>query len=486
MSGKRVRKFLGLTVALGAGVGAAGYLGWLPIGGERTPVAAAQEKPAANAPADPIAVTVGQATARSVDRRVRTVGTLHSYEEVDVTPLVDGHVRRILHDVGDTVAPGEPLVEIDDTDLRLTVQEMGRALELELSKLGLTTVPDERFDLEGIPAVLRARLVEKNASETFERYKSLVERNAITKDDISKAELNLDTARLDTKQRLLDAGQSLAAVRHRQAILDTAQKKLRDAKVVTPPLTLATSTQNPTINLVSTAAASAGSQGPTYTVAERLISEGEIVRATPATKLFRLVVENPLKFQAAVPERFASQVRVGQMVDLAVDGMTGRTINGRIVRISPTIDMANRTFQVEAAVANWDRALKPGSFATASILIGSDAQAVTVPEEAIVRFAGVTKVFAIAGDKVSVVPIETGSRMEAADAGGIMRRWVEVTGNLAPTTRVVTTGHAQLADGTAVRIRETAKSGDAAQTPVEQGSLEARRLQSEGSRKEAR
>lgn len=483
MSGTRVRKTLGLVLALGAGVGVASYFGLLP-GGERAKSASTAEKPSA-AP-EPIAVTVAAATPRAIERRVRTVGTLQSYEEVDVAPLVDGHVRRILHDVGDTVAPGEPLVEIDDTDLRLAVQEMGRALELELAKLGLTAIPADSFDLETLPSVIRARLVEKNSAETFERYKGLVERNAITKDDISKAELNLEVARLDTKQRLIEAAQSLAAVRHRLAILETAQKKLRDAQVVTPPLTLATSAQNPAINLVSTVASSGAARGPTYTVAERTVSEGEIVRSTPPTKLFRLVVEDPLKFQAAVPERFAAQVRVGQMVDLAVDSLPGQKISGRVVRISPTVDLASRTFQVEASVANSERLLKPGSFATASILVGNDAQAVTVPEEAIVRFAGVTKLFAVAGDKVSVISVETGSRLELTDAGGTPRRWVEVVGPVAPATQVVTTGHAQLSDGSAVRVRETAKTADLRKSPNEFDTVEARRLPAADSRKESR
>lgn len=484
MSGKRVRKTTGIVLALGAGVGVAGYFGLLPGGGERAKSAATEAKPVATQ--EPIAVTVAAATPRAIERRVRTVGTLHSYEEVEVAPLVDGHVRRILHDVGDTVAPGEPLIEIDDTDLRLAVQEMGRALELELAKLGLNAIPADNFDLETLPSVIRARLVEKNSAETFERYKALVERNAITKDDISKAELNLEVARLDTKQRLIEAAQSLASVRHRQAILETAQKKLRDAHVVTPPLTLATSSQNPAINLVSTTASSAGARGPAYTVAERTVSEGEIVRSTPPTKLFRLVVEDPLKFQAAVPERFAAQVRVGQMVDLAVDSLPGQKISGRVVRISPTVDLASRTFQVEASVANSERLLKPGSFATASILIGSDAQAVTVPEEAIVRFAGVTKLFAVAGDKVSVIPVETGSRMELLDAGGMLRRWVEVVGPVAPATQVVTTGHAQLSDGSTVRVREAAKTADVRKSPNEVDGMEARRLPAAGLRKESR
>ncbi|MGC3966434.1 MAG: efflux RND transporter periplasmic adaptor subunit [Pirellulales bacterium] len=456
MSGKRIKGWLMTLVVCGGGIAAAAYTGILPLGKSK---GTAAPSPAAAAPAkapEAIAVTVAQATPRTVERRVRIVGTLAGFEEIEISPLVDGQIRRVLHDVGDVVAPGEPLVEIDDTDFRLAVQEMGRALELELSRLGVQTVPDASFDVGTLSAVIRARLVEQNAAQTFERYKSLIDRNAITKDDYEKHELNYDVAKLDTKQRIIEAEQSLASIRHRQAILETAHKRLADTRVLTPAAVLAAGSAAPQIALVSAAVEDPSTVRSTfaYTVAERLVSEGEIVRASPPTKLFRLVVESPLKLQAAVPERFAGQVKVGQTVDLGVESWPGRKIAGLVVRVSPTVDTANRTFQVEIAVRNEDRSIKPGSFATASILIGADNRAVTVPEEAIIRFAGVTKLFTVSGDAATAIPVELGSRLEVPTAGGATKRWVEVIGQLPPAARVVTSGHAQLADGTKVRVRE--------------------------------
>lgn len=491
-----MRKILWTIAICGGGFAAAAYAGLLQIGKSKQPADAAASQAIAAKQPDPIAVTVAPATARTVERRVKIVGTLRGYEEIDIAPLVDGHVRRVLHDVGDVVAPGEPLVEVDDSDFRLAVHEMRRALELELSRLGLAALPDATFDVTRLPAVLRAQLVEKNAADTLERYKSLVERNAITKDEFSKSELNLDVARLDTKQRILEAEQSLAAVRHRQAILETAEKKLRDTRVVVPSLTIAGNSPPATINLVSVAggAPSTGSlpTGAAYTIAERAVSEGEIVRASPPTKLFRLVVENPLKFQAAVSERYASRLRPGQTVDLAAESLPGQQIAGRVVRVNPTVDTASRTFQIEVSVPNPERLLKPGSFATASILLGTDSQAITVPEEAIVRFAGVSKVFAVADGKVTTVPLETETRLEVRDAAGKTHRWVEVIGALKPGMQIVTTGHAQLADGTAVRIRSTELAQEA-HAPLNDGATrEARRLDTRetgsaaGSRKDAR
>lgn len=430
-----VRRLLPWLIMLAAGVAAASYFGWLPRpgAGDVPPAESTAAAPPAAKEPDPIPVTVAAAVPRSVERRVRTVGTLHGFEEIDVGPLVDGGVHRIRHDVGDVVSPGDVLLEIDDADFSLAVREATRALELELARLGLTRVPEESFDPMSLPAVQRSRLVERNALETLERYRGLAGRGVMTKDEFEKAELNLETARLDTKQRLLEADQTLAAVRHRQAVLETTEKRLRDTRILAPEVK--------------------SDRKLAYTVAERLVAEGEIVRAAPPTRLFRLVVDNILKLRATVPERYASQVVPGQPVDLSVESLPGRRIEGRVVRVNPTIDTGSRTFEVEVEVPNADRLLKPGSFATASILIGSDAGAVTVPEEAIVRFAGVTKIFAVVDGRARAVPVEPGTRIDVDDASGHRRRWVAVTGPAAAGDIIVMTGHSQLTDGAAVRIR---------------------------------
>ena len=458
----RWMKTVGILTVVGGGVVAAAFFGLIP-GWKRPAEPTASAPPTAPHTArhpEAIAVTVTAAVQRTVERRVRTVGTLHGFEEIEISPQVDGNVRRVARDVGDLVSPGDLLLEIDATDFQLAVQENARALELELARLGLNKVPDASFSPETLPSVERARLVERNAADTFERYKALTARGVMTKDDYEKAELNLQTARLDTKQRLLEAEQTLAAVRHRQAVLETAGKRLRDTRILAPAITVRTPP------VLEPAAGSAGRVVPAadadptlaYTVAERFVSEGEIVRAAPPSKLFRLVVDSVLKLKAAVPERYASQVRPGQEVDLAVESLSGRTISGRVARVNPTVDTANRTFEVEVWVPNRDRLLKSGSFATASILLGADAGAVTVPEEAIVRYAGVTKLFTVVDEKAVVIPVELGSRLEISEPAGAVHRWVEVSGSLAVGVPVVTTGHSQLSDGASVRVREASRN----------------------------
>ena len=403
---------------------------------------------AARKQAEPVVITVVAATARPVERRVRTVGTLHGFEEIDVSPLVDGRVARVAHDIGDIVEPGETLLEIDDADFLLAVQEVERSLELELASLGLSTVPDLSFDISRLPSVERAGLVERSAADTLERVRGLEARGVITKDEIQKAELALDTARLDRKQRLLEAEQALAAVRHREAVLETARKRLGDTRVVAPAIEVRTF-RRPGEGGVDEIAAAAR----TYTVAARYVTEGEVVRSMPAAILFRLVVEDVLKLKAAVPERHAASIAPGQEVDLAVESLPGVAVTGHVVRVHPTIDTASRTFDVEVQVPNAGHRLKPGAFAKASILLDRKSDAVTVPEESLVRFAGVTKLFVVVEGRAVAVPVEPGVRLDVTDEAGIVRRWIEIPAGVTAGAEVVTSGLAQLTDGAAVRVR---------------------------------
>src|SRR5262249_11345562 len=91
--------------------------------------------------------------------------------------------------------------------------------------------------------------------------------------------------------------------------------------------------------------------------------------------------------------------------------------------------------------------IKPGSFAKASILTKTDAEAVTVPLTAPYSFAGTTRVFVVENGKAKDVPITLGTQTT---------EWVEVVNpRLSRGAQVITSGHAVLADGTPVTVRST-------------------------------
>lgn len=178
-------------------------------------------------------------------------------------------------------------------------------------------------------------------------------------------------------------------------------------------------------------------------VARRLVSVGEYVR--PGTPLFDLVDDDPLKLRGDVPERFADEIAVGQPVQIGVDAYPTEVFEGTLVRISPAANPENRSITVEAEVPNAARRLKAGFFASADIVTRADAEALVVPETAVVTFAGVTKLFVVRDDVAYERPVRVGTR----DDQGL----VEIVEGLHPDEVVATSGLAKLENGRAVTIR---------------------------------
>jgi RND family efflux transporter MFP subunit len=109
-----------------------------------------------------------------------------------------------------------------------------------------------------------------------------------------------------------------------------------------------------------------------------------------------------------VPERDAQNVRSGQNVRVTIEGDANVYV-GQIKRLSPVIAQQTRMLMVEADVSNNGR-LRPGAFAHAEIVTNDAKMAVTVPNNAIVTFAGIEKVIVVQNGKALEKPVTTGRR----------------------------------------------------------------------------
>jgi RND family efflux transporter MFP subunit len=117
---------------------------------------------------------------------------------------------------------------------------------------------------------------------------------------------------------------------------------------------------------------------------------------------------DPLRLRAEIPERDSRNVRTGQNVRVTVEGDQNVYV-GQIKRLSPVIAEQNRMLVVEADVRN-NGSLRPGSFAHAEIVTNDAKMVVTVPNNAIVTFAGIEKVIIVQNGKALEKPITTGRK----------------------------------------------------------------------------
>jgi Cu(I)/Ag(I) efflux system membrane fusion protein len=82
-----------------------------------------------------------------------------------------------------------------------------------------------------------------------------------------------------------------------------------------------------------------------------------------------LADDSVMWLQVDVFERDLPLVRIGQAVDLASEAWSGKTLQGKIVFIAPTVEAETRTTKVRVEVPNPDGQLKAGMYVTAVLRI---------------------------------------------------------------------------------------------------------------------
>ena len=183
-------------------------------------------------------------------------------------------------------------------------------------------------------------------------------------------------------------------------------------------------------------------------IAQRVVGRGDFVKV--GSPLFHVVNDAVLKFIFQVPERHASFVEKRLAVSFGVDNYPGETFRGSVYLISPAVALASRAFSVGALVTNTGFRLKADSFARGELVLQQGVPTPVVPVEAVISFAGVTRVFVLDGDTARSRPIVCGRIRDGRQ---------EVLEGLKLGERVVVSGQSKLTDGMNVAVRERGRGG---------------------------
>jgi membrane fusion protein (multidrug efflux system) len=354
------------------------------------------------------AVRTEAAQIRDVRRQVDVVGTLAAREEVVVSAEVDGRVARLAHDLGDRVSSGDALIELDQEKLQYRAEAQRAALEQARARYGAASDGDLP-PLDQVPTVVSTSAQMSDAQQQLERAKNLASRNLVSRSDLETAQTRFDTAKAAHDQALASARQLRADIESQSSSLRLAQRNLRDAVIRAP--------------------------FDGY-VAERLVSQGQYIQTqAPVMRIVRL---QPLKITAEVPEKFAPWIQTGREIAVRVDAFPTEHFAGKVVRISPSVNMRSRAFAIEGEVPNADGRLKPGTFARVQINTDRVERAVTIPAVAVQSRYGTNRVFVVQNGQLVGKEIVLGDRLGDR---------VEVAQGLDAGTTIVSADVEQLADG---------------------------------------
>ena len=173
----------------------------------------------------------------------------------------------------------------------------------------------------------------------------------------------------------------------------------------------------------------------------QIVSPGDYVKV--GDPLFRLISNHILRAHLPYPESAAGRIRTGQPVRLSLPHLPGKTIEGTVEDVKPTINDSSRALDVLVRIRN-EGGLLSGGTVNASIVTGYKAAAVMVPEQSVVLRPAGKVVYVIAGGKATQRVVEVGAKRDGR---------VEIVKGLADGETIAEDGAGFLSDGASVNIK---------------------------------
>lgn len=316
-------------------------------------------------------VTVSPST---MTRTLRLTGAV-AYNGFATTPVitqVSGPVSRIVVSPGENVHSGQPLLYVaspDFSQLRATYIKSADAFRL--------------------------------ADREYARAKDLYDHHAIAEKDLIAAESARNQAEAD---------------------LQASEQALHVLGFKSPDQAMQTRT-SPELPVLAPIAGE---------VVERLVAAGQLLQAG-ATQTFTISNMSTVWVMANVYQQDLPFVRVGDPVTISTDSYPGTEFHGKISYIAAALDPATRTLQARIDVKNPQQKLKNNMYVVAQVQAGKIANAIMVPNSAVLRDAeNEPFVYAIAGQNQFA--------MRSVTLGQSSEQATEITSGLAPGDRIVANG----------------------------------------------
>ena len=303
----------------------------------------AQAPSPASAPAAPpasrgVPVVAAAAKQGNLDIYLAGLGSVTAFNMVTVRARVNGHLVKVAFQEGQLVRKGDLLAEIDP-----------RPFQVQLAQA------------EGQMARNQALL--KNAQRDLERFKVLLGR-----DLISKQEFDAQLAQIDQYEGTLKSD---------QAQIDSAKLQLTYSRITAPI---------------------------SGRIGLRLFDEGNMVQANDSNGLAVITQLQPITVLFNIPQDdlppLLKKMQSGQklVVEAFNRDIKQKLATGTLLTIDNQIDPNTGTVRCKAVFPNEDHALFPNQFVNARLLVDTKRNAVLVPAAAIQRSPQSTFVYVVKDD----------------------------------------------------------------------------------------
>lgn len=344
---------------------------------------------------DAATVVVGQPRP-TAPRTVELPGSFEPYEAALLHAKVTGYVSRVHVDIGQHVAKGTALVQLDIPEMKPALRRAAAdvlAAEAVLEKAEAQIRRDR---------VTHGRLAELQAREPL----------AVTQQDVDMAAAGLQV--------------SEAAARSASAEISVAQARLEELEAQ-----------------MAYAVIRAPFDGA---VVRRFVDPGALVvsGADGGKPVLEVAREDRLRLVLAVPEWIVPQIRTGVRARITVDALPGRTFEAAVSRYAGALSQDTRTMRTELDLDNPEGILRPGMYASVRLELGGSPGELSVPASVIRHDdEGQSFLWTVHDGTAARTPVEI-----VRDDGAL----AVISAGLPPEAAIVLEGAAQLHEGQPVSI----------------------------------
>lgn len=185
-------------------------------------------------------------------------------------------------------------------------------------------------------------------------------------------------------------------------------------------------------------------------ISGKYFEPGEMYSGSPVASIGKaaiisIIQVEKLKAIVSVSETYLPFVKNGMEVKLNFDVYPNETFTGKVILISPTINMQSRTFEIEIGVNNPGEKLRPGMFGRVTIPL-EQTNALVLPAESILKMQGsnVRYLFKEENGVAKRLEVELGQRFDDK---------IEVISkDLKQGDHIIVEGQARLLDGNKVQV----------------------------------
>lgn len=334
-----------------------------------------------------VPVSVAKVERKAVPDLLNAVGSVEAINSVAIKSLVDGQLLESHVKDGEDVKKGQLLFKIDPRPAQAALAQVNAALAKDVAAREL-------------------------ARAQFDRYKPVAAKGFISADQMQQYLTALEAAAASVKvdQANVDAAKLAVAYTDIHAPIDGRAGRI-------------------------------------------LVQAGNLVKANDTQALLTLNQLAPIFVNFAVPGQYVDRVRVAQdkgvlAVEATGDGIDNK-ISGQLSFVDNAIDPATNTVKLRASFANADERLWPGQFVNISLTLGSDADAIAVPDTAIKAGPNGSYVFVVKPDGRAEQRMVTVTRSVNGDS--------MIAKGLSAGETIVTDGQSRLVDGVKVKTAEVSK-----------------------------